>query len=153
MRWLELRVPPLVVVALCALLIFAVRRSIPELGVFIPGRRAIYGVLLVAGVLVAAAGVLQFRRAGTTKNPMTPDAASALVTGGIYRFSRNPMYLGMVLVLLAVAVFFSHPLGLAGPALFIAWITLFQIAPEERALRKRFGAAFEEYCARVRRWI
>jgi protein-S-isoprenylcysteine O-methyltransferase Ste14 len=152
-RWLELRVPPVVVVVVAALVIWGLRRAFPEEGIFIPGRRIIYGTLLVLGALVAVAGVLAFRRARTTVNPMKPDAASSLVTGGVYRLTRNPMYLGFALALLALAVFFSNPLGLAGVALYVAWMNLFQIAPEERALRARFGEPFDLYCARVRRWL
>jgi protein-S-isoprenylcysteine O-methyltransferase Ste14 len=152
-RWLEAKVPPLVVLVACAAIIWGLRRLFPEEGIFIPGRRIVYGTLLALGVLVGAAGVLQFRRAGTTKNPMTPQAASALVTGGIYRFTRNPMYAGMVLVLLAVVVFFSNPLGLAGVVAFVLWMNAFQIAPEERALEARFGEDFRRYRERVRRWI
>lgn len=96
---------------------------------------------------------MSFRRARTTVNPMKPDTASALVTGGIYRFTRNPMYLGDVLILLAIVVFFSHPLGLAGVVLFVAWMNLLQIPAEERALRARFGEAYDAYRARVRRWV
>lgn len=153
MRWLETRIPPPVVMLIGALLTWGIRRIWPEMGVFIPGRRAIYWTLLVAGLLVAVAGVWEFRRSRTTVNPMRPASASSLVTSGIYRFTRNPMYVGDVLILLAVAVFFSNPLGLAGVALFIAWMNLLQIPAEERALRERFGAAYEAYCARVRRWI
>jgi protein-S-isoprenylcysteine O-methyltransferase Ste14 len=138
---------------LAALAIWGLRRGFPEEGVFIPERRAVYGTLLALGLIVAIAGAVQFRRARTTLNPMKPDSASALVTGGIYRFTRNPMYLGDVLILLAVVAFFSNPLGLAGVALFVAWMEFLQIPAEERALRARFGEAYDVYCARVRRWL
>ena len=105
------------------------------------------------GLLVIAAGLFEFRRARTTVNPMKPDTTSALVTGGIYRFTRNPMYLGLALVLLAIMVFFSNPLGLIPVVVFVVWMNELQIAPEERALRARFGETFDEYCARVRRWL
>jgi protein-S-isoprenylcysteine O-methyltransferase Ste14 len=153
MRRLETLVAPPLVMLIAAILIWGIRRTWPEMGVFIPGRRAIYWTLLVAGLLVAVAGVCEFRRARTTVNPMRPQNASALVTSGIYRFTRNPMYVGDVLILLAVAVFFSNPLGLAGVVLFVAWMNLLQIPAEERALRARFGAAYDAYCARVRRWL
>ena len=153
MRWLEARVPPPVVMLLAAAVIWGLRRAFPEMGVFIPGRRAIYWTLLALGLLVAVAGIEAFRRARTTVNPMKPDTASALVTGGIYRITRNPMYVGDVLILLAVVVFFSNPLGLAGVVLFVAWMNLLQIPAEERALHARFGEAYDAYRARVRRWI
>jgi protein-S-isoprenylcysteine O-methyltransferase Ste14 len=153
MRWLETRVPPPVVMLIAALLIWGLRRTFPEMGIFIPGRRAIYWTLLALGLLVAVAGIVSFRRARTTVNPMKPDTASSLVTSGIYRFTRNPMYVGDALILLAVVVFFSNPLGLAGVVLFVAWMNLLQIPAEERALRARFGEAYDAYRARVRRWL
>ena len=153
MRWLQARVPPPLVVLLAAVLIWGLRRAFPEEGIFIPYRRAVYWTLLVVGLAVVAAGIVQFRRARTTVNPMRPADASTLVTGGIYGFTRNPMYLGDVLILLAVAVFFSNPLGLAGVALFVAWMSLLQIPAEERALAQAFGEDFRRYCERVRRWL
>lgn len=153
MRWLEARVPPPVVMLIAALVIWGLRRAYPEMGVFIPGRRVVYGILLALGLLVAVAGVLEFRRVRTTVNPMKPANASSLVTSGIYRFTRNPMYVGDVLILLAVVVFFSNPLGLAGVVLFVVWMELLQIPAEERALRERFGAAYDQYCSKVRRWL
>jgi len=137
----------------CALIIWGIRRLWPEMGIFIPGRRAIYWTLLGFGLLVMVAGILEFRKARTTVNPMKPHDASALVTGGIYRFTRNPMYVGDVLILLAVAVFFSNPLGLAGVALFVVWMDALQIPAEERALRARFGEAYDRYCLEARRWL
>jgi protein-S-isoprenylcysteine O-methyltransferase Ste14 len=153
MRWLETRVPPPVVVLLGALLIWGLRRTFPEEGIFIPGRRPIYWTLLALGLLALAAGIFEFRRARTTVNPTTPGAASALVTGGIYRFTRNPMYVGDVLILLAVAVFFSNPLGLAGVVLFVVWMNVLQIPAEERAMEARFGEPYLAYKQRVRRWL
>ncbi len=153
MRWLELRVPPVVVLVVAAAAIWALRRAFPEEGVFIPWRREIYGTLLGLGIAVALAGVVSFRRARTTVNPLRPDATSSLVTVGVYRLTRNPMYLGMALTLAAVVVFFSNPLGLVPLVAFVAWMNAFQIAPEERALRAQFGEAFDEYCARARRWL
>ena len=76
-----------------------------------------------------------------------------MVTNGIYGFTRNPMYLGLALILLGLAVFLASPWALLGPVGFVAFITRFQIRPEERALQARFGAAYTAYCARVRRWV
>jgi protein-S-isoprenylcysteine O-methyltransferase Ste14 len=86
-------------------------------------------------------------------NPLQPDAASSLVSGGVYRWTRNPMYLGMALVLLAWAVYLSSIAALAVLPLFIVYINRFQIEPEERALEARFGAQFERYRKAVRRWL
>ena len=84
---------------------------------------------------------------------MNPGAASSLVTSGIYRFSRNPMYLGFALALLAVAVYLAHPVAPAVLIGFVVYINRFQVEPEERALKAIFGDTFAEYAARVRRWI
>ncbi|MEB0160908.1 isoprenylcysteine carboxylmethyltransferase family protein, partial [Pseudomonas sp. AH2 (2023)] len=91
-------------------------------------------------------------RSRTTVNPLRPDKAAALVSGGVYRVTRNPMYVGMMLLLVAWAVYLDSAWVLAGPVAFVAYITRFQIAPEERVLRAKF-ADFDAYAARVRRWL
>jgi protein-S-isoprenylcysteine O-methyltransferase Ste14 len=97
--------------------------------------------------------VLSFRRAKTTVNPLKPETSASLVSTGVYSFTRNPMYLGMALVLLAWAAYLASPWALAGPALFALYITRFQIIPEERVLARLFGTSFAEYRKRVRRWL
>lgn len=153
MRWLELRVPPLVIFGVCALLMWLLRRQFPPFEHAFPGQGLLAIVLLAIGLAIAIAGVWQFRRARTTTNPMKPDTSSALVQTGVYRFTRNPMYLGLVLVLLGFAVYLGNALALAGPAAFALYLTRFQIQPEEQSLRKAFGAEFERYQRAVRRWI
>jgi protein-S-isoprenylcysteine O-methyltransferase Ste14 len=116
--------------------------------------RALTAVVLVAlGVAVSMGGILSFRRARTTVNPLKPETTSALVESGIYAFTRNPMYLGMLLALLGWAVYLSSSWALLGPMLFVLYITRFQIIPEERALHGLFGAPFSTYKQRVRRWL
>ena len=150
---LELRVPPLAVVLAAAALMWLLGLAFPWPGGDSPGRGFISGLAALAGVAVAIAGVIEFRRARTTVNPMTPDASSSLVENGIYRLTRNPMYLGMALALLGWALWLnSFAAGLV-LLLFVAYLTRFQIIPEERALRAKFGAAFDAYCKNVRRWI
>jgi protein-S-isoprenylcysteine O-methyltransferase Ste14 len=116
-------------------------------------RLLVVAVLGAIGVVVALSGVLSFRRARTTVNPLKPETSAALVSTGVYSFTRNPMYLGMVLVLFAWAVYLSSILSLAGPAFFALYITRFQIVPEERVLDGLFGPSFVEYKKRVRRWL
>jgi len=110
-------------------------------------------LLLAAGVAVALGGVVSFRRARTTVNPLKPETTAALVVSGVYSFTRHPMYLGMVSVLLAWAVFLASPWSLAGPVLFALYITRFQIVPEERVLSGLFGESFAAYTRQVRRWL
>ena len=84
---------------------------------------------------------------------MKPQAASSLVIVGVYKLTRNPMYLGLSLVLLGWAVFLWSAWALLGPIVFIAYISRFQIAPEERVLATLFGAEYSAYKAKVRRWL
>lgn len=146
------RIPPLALVVGCAVLMAAVDRFVP-FEIDFPGRLAL-AVLLAAGALVfAALAALTFRRAGTTVDPRDPARASALVTGGPFRLSRNPMYVAFAAALLALALALGNPLALAFVVLFIAWMDRVQIPAEEKALRANFGAAFEEYARGTRRWL
>jgi len=97
--------------------------------------------------------MLRFRRARTTINPMDPGAASQLVTGGIFRISRNPMYLGLALLLAGWGITLGSLTVWLIPPLFVAYITRAQIIPEERALKARFTGEYREYCRHVARWI
>jgi len=107
----------------------------------------------LAGVGLSIAGVVSFRFAKTTVNPMKPEKTSALVCSGVYRLTRNPMYLGLALVLVAWAVFLSSAWALLGPLAFVLYMNRFQIAPEERALASMFGVPYAAYRSRVRRWM
>ncbi len=108
---------------------------------------------MVIGFAVSIAGVLSFRRAGTTVDPTRPQKASSLVSSGIYRYSRNPMYLGMLLVLIGWGVYLSNIPALLLVPVFVIWMNRFQIRPEQRALTELFGGEFELYRQSVRRWI
>lgn len=153
MRWLEHRIPPPLVDASFALAMWVVARLLPGLSADWPGRLPVSAALALAGVLVALAGVVAFRRHHTTVNPLKPQAASALVSTGVYAFTRNPMYLGMLIVLLAWGLYLSNLAAAALVPLFVPCLNHLQILPEERVLRARFGVAFDAYASRVRRWI
>lgn len=150
---LELKIPPVVVGLVTAGLMWLVAQAMPEYGFDIPQRRLAAQVVAAAGFVVAVWGVVAFRRAGTTVNPMKPESSSSLVVTGIYAFTRNPMYLGLLLVLVAWAIDLTHPAAFLVLPLFVLYMNHFQIQPEERALAARFGPAFTEYAARVRCWI
>lgn len=147
------RVPPAVVLAACALLMALAARMVPELRIEFPGRAPVAALVMLLGGTVSLLGVCEFRRARTTSNPLHPDAATALVDTGIYAWSRNPMYLGFATALLGWALFLAHPLPLLVVPGFVLWMNRYQIEREERALRALFGEAFDEYCARVGRWL
>jgi protein-S-isoprenylcysteine O-methyltransferase Ste14 len=114
------------------------------------------GVALALGVIgqsISISGIVSFRRAKTTINPHKPSAASSLVTSGVYRYTRNPMYLGLSVTLTGWAVFLSNPLALLAVPLFVLYINRFQINPEERVLSLLFGAEYAAYKEKVRRWL
>jgi len=153
MTVLELKIPPLVVVLVTAALMWLVARAVPELGFLVPARDFVAISVALAGVITIALGVVSFVRAGTTVNPMKPETSSSLVASGIYKLTRNPMYLGYLLALLGWAIFLSNvPAFLFLPA-FILYMNRFQINPEERALAALFGQEFAAYKASVRRWL
>jgi protein-S-isoprenylcysteine O-methyltransferase Ste14 len=109
--------------------------------------------LAVAGFATAASGVALFTRAHTTIHPDSPQKTSTLVTSGVYRLTRNPMYLGLALLLIGWAVWLTSLLALVGVAVFVLYIYRFQIRPEERVLATKFPAEYPAYQARVRRWL
>jgi len=153
MRVLELKVLPPAV----ALLIGAAMWSAGSIGAPIPipdgVRHVVAAAIALAGGGIDLAGLISFRRARTTVNPLKPGNASSLVTSGIYRLTRNPMYLGLLLVLLAWAVFLSSVWAFAGPVAFVLYINRFQISPEERILATMFGAPYSDYKAKVPKWL
>lgn len=153
MTWLENRVPPVIVLIAAGGIAWIGTRLWPALVLPLPGRYVLAAALAVIGAAICILGILAFRRAGTTVNPIDPGAASALVDIGIYRWTRNPMYLGMATILAGWAIMLVHPAGLAATAAFILYIDRFQIRPEERALFERFGGAYAAYRDKVRRWI
>ena len=135
------------------LLMWALSGLAPGLAFDFPARRWAAAILIAAGLAIGVAAFLQFRRAETTINPMTPDQASALVTRGLYGVSRNPIYVADVVILAGCALLFANALAFAAAALFVPYVDRFQVRPEERALRERFGEPYEAYCREVRRWL
>lgn len=150
---LELKIPPLVVVAITALLMWLAARAMPQLIVMYSGRIIVAGVFAALGVAAAALGVIEFRKASTTVNPHAPHNSSRIVTSGIYRFTRNPMYVGMLLLLLGWAAYLANVASVVLVLVYVAYITWFQIQPEERTLAAKFGGEYEEYLRSVRRWL
>lgn len=111
------------------------------------------GVVALAGIAVAAAGIREIRLAGTTLDPMRPGDATRVVRRGIYRYSRNPIYLGDALLLAGYAIHRRDPLAVLPAAGFVGAMDLLQIPDEEAALLQRFGSTYGEYVATVRRWL
>jgi len=153
MHWLELKVHPPLVTLATGVVMLGVSRILPGFSLAWPGRIVVALSLVVVGGAIALAGVAVFRRQGTTIKPTTPGAASSLVSSGVYRYSRNPMYLGLLLALTGLAVYLSNAAAVLFLAAFVAYMTRYQIKPEERALLAKFGPAFAQYMSNVRRWV
>jgi protein-S-isoprenylcysteine O-methyltransferase Ste14 len=153
MSALELRIPPPVVALVLALLMW-LTSDVAGLVQVSYGARVLCAVALVCiGQSISMAGIVAFRRAKTTVNPIKASSASSLVTRGVYRFTRNPMYLGLLLTLVAWAAFLGSPFAVLWVAVYVTYITRFQITPEERVLSALFGGDYVAYQERVRRWL
>jgi|SRR4051794_27343191 protein-S-isoprenylcysteine O-methyltransferase Ste14 len=150
---LELKVPPVVVVLATALLMWVAALSVPGLTRTFGARYFVAGFLGCFGLLVSYLGVASFRRSRTTVNPLKPQSATSLVTAGIYQRTRNPMYLGFLMVLAGWAVLLSNVIAFIFLPLFIVYMNHFQIRAEERALTALFGEEFVRYQTKVRRWL
>lgn len=150
---MRLKVPPVAVFIVAVLLLGAGAWLLPQLSIAFPGQTILAALLVVAGAILGAQGVLVFRRARTTVNPMTPEAATKLVTDGVYRITRNPMYLGLLSLLLAVGVYLGTLTALVVLPAFIWYMSAFQIRPEEERLIEIFGDDYRDYRGKVRRWI
>lgn len=150
---LEAKVPPPLVALAGAALMWGISVLAPRMELSGGIRLAVCLAIATAALVFSVGGVVAFRRARTTVNPTTPEAASSLVSSGIFRVTRNPMYVGLLLLLAAWAVFLSSSWALLVLVAFVLYISRFQIAPEERALAKLFGVEYASYRARVRRWL
>lgn len=153
MRTLELRVPPLALVIVFAILMMLLAQMVPGADYSVPAQPLPAIGVAVLGAAAVVAGVVAFRRHKTTVNPFTPDQTSSLVTSGIYRFTRNPMYLGFLLVLAGWSLYLANWVAVLLLPVFVVYMNRFQIEPEERALREKFGQSFIEYMSAVRRWL
>ena len=153
MSALDLKIPPPIVTLVLALLMWLTPPVAGLVEISYPSRVLWAVVLVCVGQGIAIAGMVAFRRAKTTVNPVKASSASSLVIRGVYRYTRNPMYVGLLLTLLAWALFLVNPLAVLWVVVYVLYITRFQIVPEERVLASLFGAEYEDYKGRVRRWI
>ncbi len=151
---MHLKVPPVPLMVVVAGLMAAVAKLTPGLRFALPGSTPLAVLFFAAGSVTCALGVVAFRQARTTVDPTRPGRASTLVVAGVYRWTRNPMYLGLLGLLIGWALHLSNlAAALLGPPIFVAWLNRFQIVPEEAALDETFGASYSEYRRRVRRWL
>jgi protein-S-isoprenylcysteine O-methyltransferase Ste14 len=153
MKFLEHRVPPPVVAVIAAAGMWVLASYWPMVRFEVPAPALIGLTVALIGGLIAGAGARTIRQAKTTVSPLHPDKTSSIVTRGIYGYTRNPMYVGLVFVLLGCFVGFGGMSAALGLVAFILYITRFQIEAEERILEAKFGKDYVAYKARVRRWL
>lgn len=153
MKKLETKIPPVVVFIIAALLMWLVSSYSPTIELPELARWLIIMAFLLCGVVMGLFGVFLFLKEETTVDPMEPEKANSLVDTGVYKISRNPMYLALALVLIALSVYLKSLWSLPVVLLFMTYMTRFQIFPEERAMIKLFGEKYIDYMNRVRRWI
>lgn len=114
---------------------------------------ALVCIVGTAAIIIAAIAVKTMHQAQTTHSPFEPEKTTQLVTWGIYRKSRNPMYLSLLFGLIAWALWLNSFVAWLGVPLFVWLITYFQIQPEEQVLTAKFGQPYLDYIAKVRRWL
>ena len=153
MNALELKIPPLAVALVAAVLMWLIASGTPAFSFQLPWNLPLLPPLAFIGGVIAISGIVAFRYSKTTVNPMKPGEASTLVTSGVYRITRNPMYLGLLFLLTGWAFHLSNVLAFLPIPIFMVYMTRFQIIPEERALLAAFGEDYAAYCSKVRRWL
>ena len=145
------RIPPPIVTFICGITIYYSKSFFNKFLSYSNNRISIF--LLILGLFVFISAVRSFRKQKTTVNPLAPKQASSLVVSGIFEYSRNPMYLGMLIVLLSISFKFNLAGGIVISLFFYLFITRFQIFPEEEAMNELFGDEFIEYSNKTKRWI
>ncbi len=149
---MKLKIPPPYWLLLTTGLMWLISRYTPQAEILHSLRWLALLPLMIAIGLIAA-GIVVFRQASTTVHPQHPEHTRIVVDNGIFRFSRNPMYLGMVLILAAWALWLAAPFAWLGVPLFVLVITRWQIMPKEEILLNKFGEPYRLYCQKVRRWF
>lgn len=150
---MKLKVPPALVAAIIAGLMRLVAEYIPLGSLTLPGASWMAGMLMILASVFGVVGLVQFYRDGTTIDPHKPQKVKALVTGGVYQYSRNPMYLALFFLLIAYASILQNVLNLLVLPLFIWYMNRYQIIPEEEIMEKKFGDEYQKYKNKVRRWL
>ncbi len=145
------RIPPPIVTLAFILLSFWLTSYLPKLVFNYQGLLSVLMILIGLTIMVIA--VKTFKKNETTLNPLSPREASYLVTNGIFSYTRNPMYLGMIIILLGVTIYNGVYIGIIILPCFVLYLTEFQIKPEEEAMEELFSADYTDYLKRVRRWL
>ena len=150
---MELRIPPAVVFIVFGGLMWIVAKFLPFGDFDFFGRKWLMGLLILMAVIVAGIALVQFFISRTSVDPRYPQKSTKLVTSGVYQISRNPMYLALLMLLLALGLWLGNAFNTLTAAGFVYYMNAFQIKPEEQQLHKTFGNVYKQYCSMVRRWF
>ncbi|MBQ0713266.1 MAG: isoprenylcysteine carboxylmethyltransferase family protein [Porticoccus sp.] len=150
---LTLKVPPLVQMLVVALVMWLAARFLDTGETYSTWQGLFLIIILAAGMTVVVVGVVTLYKMGTTIDPRDPSRASKLVTVGIFSYSRNPIYLGLLVILIAWNIHLYSLYASVGLPLFIWLVTKLQIIPEEQQMGSKFGIDYFDYCEKVRRWL
>lgn len=126
---------------------------VPSLNISVPFVEVVVGGLTLLSGYMGIAGVYEFHKVKTTVNPVKPDTASSVVRTGVFSFSRNPMYMALLLLIIAIGLWWQHLSVVLCGVVFVSYMNRFQIKPEERVLERLFGEEYVDYKNHVRRWI
>ena len=148
---IKTRIPPPIVAITFGFLIKYTKNIFPV--VEIKNKIILGSFMIISGLIIILSAIILFKKYKTTITPLKPSKATKLITDGIYKFSRNPMYLGLLLVLLGISIILNLIGGFFLIPLFILYLNLFQIIPEENAMVDLFKDEFLDYKKNVRRWI
>lgn len=153
MSKLSLKIPPLVQGVIAILLIWLFDYYMPIYSVDIIFQGVVALIMICMGGLIGVFGVIEFIKMRTTVDPRYPKKASRLVVSGMYKYSRNPMYLGILLVLLGTSVYLGSISSFIVTFAFVMYINKYQISPEEQSLTQKFGENYKQYLQQVGRWF
>ncbi|MEG3220929.1 isoprenylcysteine carboxylmethyltransferase family protein [Vibrio gigantis] len=153
MKFLELKVPPVALFILVIVASYFCAQQLSPAAIVLPYKLFVLGVGIALSGAIGLAGVWEFRKQKTTVNPIKVETASSVVDSGIFGYTRNPMYLGLFILLFCVGYYFQNIFSILLSFVFVIYMNQFQIKPEERALEQLFGAEYVDYKQKVRRWI
>ena len=121
--------------------------------ILIPNQTLISFIIFLIGVIILINPIIKFIKSRTTIDPINFKKVNKLIISGIYKYSRNPMYLGLLMIVISNTIFFLNILSITTPILFYLWINKFQIKREEIFLTEKFGQEYLLYMTKTRRWI
>ncbi len=153
MKFLELKVPPVALFILVIVASYFCAQQLSPAAIVLPYKLFVLGVGITLSGAIGLAGVWEFRKQKTTVNPIKVETASSVVDSGIFGYTRNPMYLGLFILLFCVGYYFQNIFSILLSFVFVIYMNQFQIKPEERALEQLFGAEYVDYKQKVRRWV